>query len=147
MYPYSKRRVLFSLILAVSSMVFIFLILREIFWILLFLVCSSLFTAFFFFVKFHLYSKKAQDKLKSFKVEEERTLIWGFPLIISLLFVSVFVPIFLLLALLFFVDFYVWVVFIGGLIVGANIPEVILYLYFLKAEREKRTDESFFSKL
>lgn len=136
-YPYSKRRVLFSLMLAVSSTIFIFLIVREIFLVLLFLVCSSLFTAFFFFVKFYLYSKKTQDKLTSCKVEEERTLIWGLPSIICLLFVSVFVPIFLLLALLFFLDFYVWVVFIAGLIVGANIPEVILYLYFLKAEREK----------
>lgn len=129
-YPYSKKRVLFSLILAVSSAVFVLLILKEIFSVLLFLVCALLFTAFFFFLKFHLYSKKTQDELTFLEVEEEKPLIWGLPLIISLLFISVFIPIFLLLALLFFLDFHVWVTFIGGLIVGANIPEVILYLYF-----------------
>lgn len=128
-YPYSKRRVLFSCVLVIVSIIFAFLTLRDLTSVLLFCVYAFLFTTIFLVLKFYLYSKKAQEKLGPSYVQEENR-SWGLPFAISLVVIAGFLPVFFLLLLLLFLPPLTWFTFIVGFIAGVNIPEIILYLCF-----------------
>lgn len=126
-YPFSKRRVYYSCLLVVISILFVTML--DPISVFLFFVWTLVFAMIFLVLKFYLYSKKTQEELDSqYSQEEDR--YRGFPRAISLMLIAVFLPILLLFYLFEFLGPTNWIAFIIGLIAGVNIPEIILYLHF-----------------
>lgn len=132
-YPHTWKWVLFSCLLVTLSIVFVLSVLRDLFSIFMYIIFTFIFTISFFFIKIKLYSKKTAQKY-GMEAEEPASRRLVFFIILVLVF-GVSLPFLLLL----FVDPLICFLIITGFIAGINIPEIVIYIKYLKSCSDKKT--------